>query len=75
MIEKSLTLKVGLSIAFCSEHPRATASSAFNVVLGSIPNTFCTNAFTAGILEDPPTISTAAISDVDNSERVIDVSS
>ena len=69
LIEKSRTLNVGLKIAFCNAQPRDTASSAFNVVLGSIPKTFCTRLLTAGTLDDPPTISTAVMSDVDNSEK------
>lgn len=43
----------------CSAQPRATASSAFRVVLTSLPKNLLIFSFTAGILVVPPTISTA----------------
>lgn len=43
----------------CSAQPRATASSAFKVVLTSLPKNLLIFSFTAGILVAPPTISTA----------------
>lgn len=50
------------SIFTCSAQPLATASSWFKVVLGSFLKTFCTNNFTAGSLDDPPTICTDSMS-------------
>lgn len=46
----------------CRAHPRATASSAFSVVLSSFPKNLLILSLTAGILEAPPTISTAYMS-------------
>lgn len=43
-------------------HPLATASSAFSVVLISFPKNLLILSLTAGILEAPPTISTAWMS-------------
>lgn len=43
-------------------HPLATASSAFSVVLGSFPKNLVILSLIAGILEAPPTISTAWMS-------------
>ncbi len=43
-------------------HPLATASSAFSVVLGSFPKNWLIRSLIAGILEAPPTISTAWMS-------------
>lgn len=43
----------------CSAQPLATASSAFRVVLSSLPKNLAILSLMAGILEAPPTISTA----------------
>ena len=61
-ILNSLTLNVGLKIAHCRVHPRALASSALSVVLGSLPNTSVIIDFIAGMRVEPPTISIKSIS-------------
>lgn len=43
----------------CKAQPRVTASSAFSVVLSSLPKNLLIFSFTAGIRVAPPTISTA----------------
>lgn len=53
----------------CRAHPLATASSAFSVVLSSFPKNLLILSLTAGILEAPPTISTACISSFFNSKE------
>ena len=61
VIIKIYTIK-RFSCITCSAHPRATASSALRVVLGSFPNTCLTACLTRGTRVLPPTISTAAMS-------------
>lgn len=46
----------------CRAQPLATASSAFRVVLSSLPKNLLIRSLMAGILVAPPTISTAYIS-------------
>ncbi len=58
VMEKSRTLNVGDRMAHCRAQPRDTASSAFRVVLGSLPNTCVTSCLMDGTRVDPPTIST-----------------
>jgi hypothetical protein len=54
--------KMGLSIAQLSAFPREMTSFAFNVRLGTLPNTSWIVSRIAGIREEPPTTSTAATS-------------
>mmetsp|Transcript_15720 Transcript_15720/g.37953 ORF Transcript_15720/g.37953 Transcript_15720/m.37953 type:complete len:215 (+) Transcript_15720:241-885(+) len=64
----SRTLNMGLSIAACRQHPRATASSAFRVRLncsGCRLNFAPTNRWKNGTRLAPPTISTVLISSTD----------
>mmetsp|Transcript_47153 Transcript_47153/g.102624 ORF Transcript_47153/g.102624 Transcript_47153/m.102624 type:complete len:250 (+) Transcript_47153:1849-2598(+) len=61
----SRTLNMGLSMAACRQHPRATASSAFKVRLscsGCKPNLAPTRRWKNGTRLAPPTISTVLIS-------------
>lgn len=56
MVETSLKAR---GVRTCRAHPLATASSAFSVVFSSFPKNLLILSLTAGILEAPPTISTA----------------
>ena len=58
----SRTLKVGDNIAHCRAQPRATASSAFRVVLTSLSKSAFITSLTAGIRVLPPTTSMASTS-------------
>ena len=57
---------VSLDYNTCNEHPLATASSVFNVVLISLPKTNWIIFLMEGIRVEPPTISTASISSLFN---------
>lgn len=61
--ENSRTRNVGDKMAHCRAQPLATASSAFKVVLISLPKIFFMMSFTIGMRVEPPTISTASISE------------
>lgn len=62
----SLTRTAGDSIAHCRAQPRLTASSWLSVVLGVFLKIFSISCLIAGILDDPPTISTEWISSIGN---------
>ncbi len=52
----------------CTAAPKATASSGFTVLLGSLPNISSTLSCTEGIRVMPPTNITSSISFFDNPE-------